>query len=92
MTANTTQPDTTADAQPKEIATPAAILKTVRGQRYIAPPGRHSQQSHRRAQARAAAQGNATIEEHHAQDRSMVKTELSRLAALKVTQKPNPPK
>lgn len=92
MTDTTIPPDSTGGQQSNLVAKPETLLRTVKGQKYIAPAGRHSQQSHRRAQARADAQGNATIQEQHAHDRSNVKAELSRLAALKVTQKPNPPK
>ena len=78
------------NAQPRMVVTPLPI--TVKGQKYIPPAGRHSQQSHRRARERSAGQGHSTIQEQHDHDRSMVKAEVSRLAALKVTQKPNPPK
>jgi hypothetical protein len=92
MTHNTTQPETIEGKPSNVVAKPQTIAMTVRGQKYIPPQGRHSQQSHRRAQARAAAQGDATVQDQHAHDRSNVKAELGRLAALKVTQKPNPPK
>ena len=59
---------------------PLPIPITVKGQRYVAPPGRHSRQTHRRAQERAAAQGHATEKEQHAHDRSLVKTELNKRA------------
>jgi hypothetical protein len=78
------------NARPRIVVTPLPI--TVKGQKYIPPAGRHSQLSHRRAQERSAAQGHSTIQEQHDHDRSMVKAEISRIAALKVTQKPNPPK
>jgi hypothetical protein len=64
---------------------PEAIL--VRGQRHVPPAGRHSQQSHRRAQARAAAEGHATIQEQHAHDRTTVKAEADRIAARKAARK-----
>lgn len=59
---------------------PPPPIKTVKGQRHVAPAGRHSQQTHRRAQERAAAAGNATEKEQHAHDRSAVEAKLTRRA------------
>jgi hypothetical protein len=60
---------------------PTTIPITKKGQKYVAPTGRHSQQTHRRAEERAAAQGHTSEKEQHAYDRSVVKTELNRRAA-----------
>jgi hypothetical protein len=60
--------------------------KTKRGQKHIAPPGRHSQQTHRRAEARAASQGHATEKEQHAHDRSIVVGKLGQQAAHQLKQ------
>lgn len=60
--------------------------KTVRGQKHISPPERHSQQSHRRAEARAAAQGHATEKEQHAHDRSILVAELEKRTAHQMKQ------
>ena len=45
---------------------------TVKGQKYVAPLGRHSQQTHVRAEARAAAGGHASEREQHDHDRTVV--------------------
>lgn len=64
----------------------ARIPVTVKGQKYVSPAGRHSQQTHRRAEERAAAQGNTTEKEQHAQDREAFVTELNRRADQKTRQ------
>ena len=58
-----------------------------RGQKYSSPEGRHSQQTHRRAEERGAAAGHTTEKEQHAQDRSDVVAEIDRVAEAKVKQK-----
>ena len=68
-------------------AVPARAPLTVRGQRYVAPAGRHSKQTHRRAEERAAADGHATVKEQHAHDRSLVLAEINRVAQAKAKQK-----
>ena len=68
-------------------AAPQPASKTTRGQRYVSPEGRHSQQTHRRAEARAAVNGHTTEKEQHAHDRSVVETELNRAAEQKETQR-----
>jgi len=83
---------TARSAPPAVNPKPVPVAKGIRGQKYFAPEGRHSQQSHRRAQERAEAEGHATPQQQHAHDRGNVKAEVSRLAALKLPQKPNPPK
>ena len=59
-------------------AAPPPVPKTTKGQRYMAPVGRHSQQTHRRALERAAAAGHATEKEQHDHDRSVVLAELNK--------------
>ena len=66
---------------------PQPASKTVRGQKYVSPLGRHSQQTHRRAEARAAADGHTTEKEQHAHDRTVVETELNRATQQKETQR-----
>src|SRR5690349_3835656 len=56
----------------------AAIAKTVAGQRHISPPGRHSQQTHRRAAERAATEGHSTQREQYDHDRNMVLARLQK--------------
>src|SRR5690348_6952859 len=60
---------------------PTTFPVTKKGQKYVAPAGRHSQQTHRHAEERAAAQGHISEKEQHAHDRSVVKTGLDRRAA-----------
>ena len=74
-------------AAPKRAAVAAPVLITVRGQRYVAPAGRHSQQTHRRAAERAAAEGFTTVKELHAHDRSLIVAEISRKAQALIQQK-----
>ena len=59
---------------------------TVKGQKYVSPPGRHSQQSHRRAEEHAAADGNTTEREQHDHDRSAVLAGFDKQAQQKQTQ------
>jgi hypothetical protein len=84
-------PDDTGDKSRNVAKSSAAVppqlpLKTKRGQKHIAPSGRHSQQTHRRAEARAAAQGHATEKEQHAHDRSIVVGKLGKQAAHQLKQ------
>ncbi len=51
-------------------AIPARVPVTVRGQRYASPEGRHSQQTHRRAEERVVAGGHGSEKEQHASDRA----------------------
>lgn len=64
-------------------------MKTVRGQRHIAPPGRHSKQTHPRAQARAEAQGHTTEKELHAYDRSIIVAANDKRTANQLKQQKN---
>jgi hypothetical protein len=61
------------------------VLK--RGQKYVSPEGRHSQQTHRRAVVRATADGHTTEKEQHAHDRNVVATEIDRVVQQKANQK-----
>jgi len=61
------------------------VLK--KGQKYVSPEGRHSQQTHRRAEERAAAGGHTTEKEQHAHDRNVVVTEIDRKAQQKANQR-----
>jgi hypothetical protein len=67
-------------AMAKDIAVlvPQVLPKTTKGQKHVSPPERHSQQTHRRAEARAAAEGHATEQEQHAHDRSLVVARLQK--------------
>ena len=65
---------------PKQEVTDGRAPITVIGQKYVPPPGRHSQQTHRIAAARAAAAGR-TEQEQHAHDRVAVQTGLTDRAA-----------
>lgn len=74
--------------QPKQAsngnALPARVPITKKGQRYVAPEGRHSQQTHRRAEERAAVAGHATEKEQHAHDRTAMIQGLADEAAEKI--------
>jgi len=59
---------------------------TTRGQKYVGPAGRHSQQARLRAQERAEAGGHAGEKELHAHDRGLLEAELKRRADLRVQQ------
>ncbi|MCW3055877.1 MAG: hypothetical protein JWN14_5047 [Chthonomonadales bacterium] len=61
------------------------VLK--KGQKYVSPEGRHSQQTHRRAEVRATASGHTTEKEQHAHDRNAVETEINRKANQKANQR-----
>lgn len=65
-------------------ATPERVSMTVKGQRYEAPEGRHSQQTHRLAEARTLAGGHASEKEQTAHDREAMITGLAETAAGKV--------
>ncbi len=69
--------------------TPSWTPITTRGQKYVAPAGRHSQQTHRLAQDRAAAGGHESEKELHAHDRNLLETELKRRADLRIKQQAN---
>ena len=71
----------------RKVAAPQPAAKTVRGQRYVSPEGRHSQQTHRRAEERAAAGGHADEKAQHAHDRAAVEAEIDRIATQKANQK-----
>ena len=80
----------TAPAAPSKAvkaAAPERAAVTVKGQKYVSPEGRHSQQTHRRAEARATADGHTTEKEQHDHDRSTVEAEIGRVAQGKVTQR-----
>ncbi len=63
---------------------PTAIpSKTVKGQKHISPVGRHSQQTHKIAQARADANGHTSEKEQHAHDRVLVLAARAEYAAIK---------
>ena len=64
---------------------PASV--TTRGQKYVSPEGRHSKQTHPRAEARAAAEGHTTEKEQHDHDRNVVTTELNRAETAKANQR-----
>jgi len=61
------------------------VLK--KGQKYVSPEGRHSQQTHRRAEVRATEGGHTTEKEQHAHDRNAVVTEIERKAQQKANQR-----
>lgn len=84
MTDNTTTGDKAPVSPRKQ---DARIPVTVKGQKYVAPAGRHSQQTHRLAEERAAAMGNANEKEQHAHDRNALVTEQNRRADQKTKQK-----
>ena len=86
--------DETIDTQTTEGKAPGSartadtrIPVTVKGQKYVSPAGRHSQQTHRLAEERGAATGNATEKEQHAYDRNELVTEQNRRADQKTKQK-----
>src|ERR1700722_12690923 len=54
---------------------------TAIGQRYEAPAGRHSQQSHRLAQLRASDAGHASEKEQHDHDRKTKSEKIAKTAA-----------
>ena len=84
-TASVTQvPKSGASSKPSARATTPVDVK---GQKYVSPEGRHSQQTHRRAEERAAADGHTTEKEQHAHDREVVETELNRASQQKETQR-----
>lgn len=56
---------------------------TVKGQRYIADEGRHSQQTHRIAEQRAAAEGHTSEKEQQAHDRAAMIAGIAKVAAAK---------
>jgi hypothetical protein len=58
-----------------------------RGQKYVSPEGRHSKQTHRRAEARGSAAGHANEKEQHAHDRQTVEAEIDRIAQAKSNQR-----
>ena len=68
---------------------PAAVPITVAGQRHVAPAGRHSQQTHRRAEERAVEQGHATEREQHDSDRDQVLAKLQKSSDGKLAQQRN---
>lgn len=87
----TTLPDDTGDvpktsAPANRTTSPSPPPKTVKGQRYVAPAGRHSQQTHRRAQESAAAEGHATEKEQHDHDRSVVQAQLNQHTEQQLSQ------
>ena len=63
--------------------TPARVPVTVKGQRYAAPEGRHSQQTHRRAEERVTAQGHSSEKEQQAHDREATIAGIAEDAAEK---------
>jgi|SRR5579872_3569557 len=66
-------------ALPAEAAAPKELApNTFAGQRHIAPTGRHSQQSHLRAEARAKALGLTTVRELYEYDRAAVLAKLKK--------------
>lgn len=67
--------------------TPQPTPKTKKGQKYVPPAGRHSQQTHLRAQARGVAEGHTTEREQHAYDRQAVTAEIERVAQQKLNQR-----
>lgn len=79
-------PEEARKARSKAAPAPAAAV-TTRGQKYVSPEGRHSRQTHRRAEERAAADGHTTEKEQHDHDRTVVTAEIDRVAQGKVTQR-----
>jgi len=75
----------TAGKSVRAIIAPRALM-TVKGQKYVSPPGRHSQQSHRRAEEHAAADGNTTEREQYDHDRSVVLAGFDKQAQQKQSQ------
>ena len=69
--------------------TQAVAPKTVAGQKHVSPPGRHSQQSHVRATARAAALGLTTARELYEHDRAEALAKLQKGADGKLAQQKN---
>ncbi len=67
-------------ARSARIASPEPVAKTVKGQRHVSPVGRHSQQTHKRARQRAAAEGFTTEKEQHDGDRQLVEARLAKRA------------
>jgi hypothetical protein len=76
------QPQHKKKKPPKTQVTDGRAPITELGQKYVAPPGRHSQQTHRLAQERAEAAGN-TEKEQHAHDRAAVTTGIADRAEAK---------
>ncbi len=66
---------------------PQPASKTTKGQKYVSPLGRHSQQTHRRAEERATADGHTSEKEQHAHDRAAVETEINRVEQVKLNQR-----
>lgn len=73
--------------QPQQAAArngvPTRIPVTEKGQKYVAPAGRHSQQTHLRGQEQAAAGGHMTEKEHHAATREATINAIANRAAQK---------
>ena len=81
QTTSKTAPTDNATHSPREAD--ARIPITVKGQKYVSPAGRHSQQTHRMAEERATATGNSSEKEQHAHDRSAFVAEMDRIAEQK---------
>lgn len=67
-------------------AGPVRVPITTLGQRYAAPEGRHSQQTHLRAQVRAEEGGCANEKELHAFDRGVLQSGIDKKALQKKSQ------
>ena len=70
-------------------AASATVPITVAGQKHVSPPGRHSQQKHRLAAARAEALGLTTVRELYDHDRSVVLAKLQKTSDGKLAQQRN---
>jgi hypothetical protein len=68
------------------VASPVPVPITKKGQKYVSPAGRHSQQSHRRAQETAAAKGSTNEREDYVHVRSEYLEEINKSIALKEKQ------
>lgn len=79
------------ETETSEAAVKAAAVEmapnSVAGQKYVSPAGRHSQQSHRRAQARAEALGLTTVRELYDHDRAAALAKLKKGADGALAQK-----
>jgi hypothetical protein len=70
-------------------AASVVVPRTVTGQRHISPVGRHSQQTHRLAGARAEALGLTTVRELYEHDRNVVLGKLQKTSDGIVAQQRN---
>lgn len=81
-----TGPSHTRTRPSNKVASPPPIPITKKGQKYISPAGRHSQQSHRRAQENAAASGSTTEREDYVHERSEYLEAINKRVEMKEKQ------